>query len=92
MALKAKETLGCEKMDVLAGKGYYKGTEILACENSGITAYIPKTDTSGKQSKGLFVRRDFKYIEKNDEYVCPAGEHLINRFQTVEREMTFTKY
>jgi len=92
MALKAKETLGCDKMDVLADKGYFKGSEILACKNAGITAYIPKTDTSGKQSKGLFVRRDFKYIEKDDEYVCPAGERLINRFQTVEREMTFSKY
>lgn len=92
MALKAKETLDCDKMDVLADKGYFKGPEILACENAGITAYIPKTDTSGKQSKGLFVRRDFKYIEKDDEYVCPAGERLINRFQTIEREMTFSKY
>ena len=92
MALKAKETLGCDTMDVLADKGYFKSTEILACENAGITTYIPKTDTSGKQGKGLFVRRDFKYIEEDDEYVCPAGERLIVRFRTVEREMTFDKY
>lgn len=92
MALKAKETLGCDTMDVLADKGYFKSTEILTCENAGITTYIPKTDTSGKQGKGLFVRRDFKYIEEDDEYVCPAGERLIVRFRTVEREMTFDKY
>ena len=92
MALKAKETLGCDKMEVLADKGYFKGSEILACANGGITAYLPKTDTSGKQGKGLFVRRDFKYIEEDDEYVCPAGERLIFRFQTIEREMTFDKY
>lgn len=84
--------LGGEQMDVLADKGYFKGSEILACANEGITTYIPKTDTSGKQGKGMFVRRDFKYIEEDDEYVCPAGERLIFRFQTIEREMTFDKY
>ena len=92
MALKAKNILGCEQMDVLADKGYFKGSEILACANEGITTYIPKTDTSGKQGKGMFVRRDFKYIEEDDENVCPAGERLIFRFQTIEREMTFDKY
>ena len=60
MALKAKNILGCEQMDVLADKGYFKGSEILACAHEGITTYIPKTDTSGKQCKGMFVRRDFK--------------------------------
>ena len=92
MALKAKATLELDKMDVVADKGYFKGPEILACANEGVTAYIPKTDTSGKQSKGLFVKRDFKYIEEDNEYVCPAGERLIFRFRTVEREMTFDKY
>lgn len=92
MALRAKDILGCEKMDVLADKGYFKGPEILACANAGITAYLPKTDTSGNQAKGLFVKRDFKYIEEDDEYVCPAGERLVFRFQTIEREMTFDKY
>jgi transposase len=38
MALKAKDIMGCEKMDVLADKGYFKGPEILACANAGITA------------------------------------------------------
>lgn len=92
MALKAKETLGCDKMDVLADKGYFKGSEIHACQTAGITAYIPKTDTSGKQGKGFFVRRDFKYIEEDDEYVCPAGERLIFRYRTIEREMTLDRY
>ena len=92
MAIRAKEILGCDEMDVLADKGYFKGTEILACADENITAYIPKTDTSGKQGKGLFVRRDFKYIAEDNEYVCPAGERLIFRFRTVERGMTFDKY
>lgn len=92
MALKAKETLGCDKMDVLADRGYFKGPEILACASEGITAYLPKTDTSGKQGRGLFVRRDFKYIEADDEYSCPAGERLINRFRTIERGLTYDKY
>ncbi len=92
MARKAQKTLGRKKMDVLADKGYFKSLEILACEKSGITAYLPKTDTSGQHARGLFVRRDFKYIEEDDEYLCPAGERLIHRFRTVEKGLTLDKY
>lgn len=92
MARKAKDILGCDKMDALADKGYRNGSEILACANEGITAYLPRIDTSGKQSKGFFIRRDFKYSEEDDEYVCPTGEHLIFRFQTIEKGKTYDKY
>lgn len=92
MARKAKKTLGRKKMDVLADKGYFKILEILACENSGVTAYVPKTDTCGKQAKGLFVRRGFKYVREDDEYLCPADERLIFHFRTVEKGLTLDKY
>ncbi len=73
-------------MDVLADKGYFKGPEILACANAGITTYLPKTDTSGNQVKELFGRRDFNYTKDEDVYVYLAGERLISGFQTIERE------
>jgi len=78
MASKARQAIGTDKLSVVADRGYYSGTEIYACEQDGITTYIPKTRTSGNMAKGLFDKRDFKWIEKDNEYECPAGERLIN--------------
>ena len=73
-------------------KGYYKGTEILACVNGAITPYLAKPQTSNNRSKGMFVKSDFKYIEADDEYQCPAGERLTYRFQGFENGLALDKY
>ena len=57
-------------LKVVADRGYYKGEEILACEQSGITTFLPKPQTSGNQAKGLFGRRDFIYNSELDLYDC----------------------
>jgi len=85
MSKAAKEVVEVEVLDVVADRGYYNGGEILECERSGITPHVPKTLTSNSLSKGLFDKRDFKYIRKDDEYVCPAGERLTWRMRTMER-------
>jgi len=79
MAKQAQEATQCDDLSVLADRGYYNGEEILACDKAGITAYVPKTQTSNNQAKGLYGKRDFIYIAEDDEYVCPAGERLTNR-------------
>lgn len=76
MSRQAKKIIGCDTMTVLADKGFYKGPEILACANAGITTYLPKPQTSGNKKKGMFTKNDFQYIEADDEYQCPAGERL----------------
>jgi transposase len=92
MALQAKEALDCEDLSVLADRGYFSGAEILACENAGITAYVPKTHTSNNQAKGLFARADFVYQREDDEYECPAGERLIYRFTDDSKEHSMRRY
>lgn len=42
MSRQAKKIIGCDTMEVLADKRYYKGPEILACANAGITTYLPR--------------------------------------------------
>ena len=79
MANQAKEATDCDDLSVLADRGYYNGEEILACDKAGITAYVPKTQTSNNQARGLFGKRDFIYRSKDDEYECPAGERLTFR-------------
>ncbi|MFA9562368.1 MAG: IS1182 family transposase [Nitrospirota bacterium] len=92
MAQQAKEAMGSETLAVVADRGYFKGEEILACEQSKITTYLPKPQTSGSTKKGLFSKRDFMYHADDDEYECPAGERLIWRFETEEKGLTIHKY
>jgi hypothetical protein len=56
MAKKAKETLGVESLEVVVDRGYCNGEEVKACEQSGMTAYVPKSSSSNLK-RGLFTRR-----------------------------------
>jgi transposase len=92
MSRQAKEVIGTDKLDVVADRGYFKGEEILACDEAGITTYLPQPQVSANIAKGRFSKRDFIYIANDDEYQCPAGERLIWRFQTEENGLTVHKY
>jgi hypothetical protein len=84
MAVRAKETLGVEQLEVVTDMGYYDGAEVKQCVAARITTYIPKPITSVNQKRGLFTKQDFTYDEAKDCYQCPAGEELTFRFETVE--------
>ena len=92
MAKRTKGTLGVAHLDVVTDRGYYRGEELLACEQAGITTYLPKPQTSGNMAKGQFGKRDFIYMADDDEYECPAGERLIWRMQSIERGQTIHRY
>jgi hypothetical protein len=92
MARQAKEAIGSNELTVLADRDYFSGPEILACEAAGVTPYVPKTQTSNNQAQGLFGKRDFIYIGKDDEYECPAGERLIYRFTRYEANKNIRRY
>jgi transposase len=92
MAQQANAIIEAEELEVVADRGYFKGEEILACDEAGITTYLPKPQTSGSLSKGLFSKRDFIYIPEDDEYECPAGERLIHRLSTEEKGKTIHRY
>jgi transposase len=88
MAQQAKEAMGGETLAVVADRGYFNGEELLACEQSQITTYLPKPQTSGSTKKGLFSKRNFMYHGDDNEYECPAGERLIWRFETQEKGLS----
>jgi len=92
MAQQAKAVIATDELDAVADRGYFKGEQILACEDAGITTWLPKPQTSGSLSKGTFSKRDFIYKPEDDEYECPAGERLQWRFETVEKGQTLHKY
>ena len=92
VAKQAKEVLGVEALDVVADRGYYNGDELLACEEVGITPYVPKPLTSNNRAKGLFDKSDFIYKPDDNEYECPAGERLIYRTTSEDKGKTIHRY
>jgi len=92
MARHAREAMGVHELGVVADRGYYRAEELEACEQAGITAYVPKPKTSGNKAKGQFDRGEFDYIAEDDEYECPAGQRLIYRFTRVEDGKTLRRY
>ncbi|MCK4705583.1 MAG: IS1182 family transposase [Gammaproteobacteria bacterium] len=88
----AKAAIASDELSVVADRGYYSGNEIKACDDAGITVYLPKCQTSGNQSKGLFGKRDFIYKPETDEYECPAGQRAIYRFTGTEKGKTIKRY
>ncbi len=92
MAQKARTAIGSETLEVFADAGYFSGKEIVACEGDGITPNVPKPQTSPSKAQGRYGKQDFSYLAEEDEYLCPAGQRLTNRFSTVENEMKLHAY
>jgi transposase len=77
MARAAKEALDAEALQVLADEGYYSSTELKACEDAGITAYVPPLEGNGLPEKaGRFGFKKFSYDGAANVYTCPAGQSL----------------
>ena len=92
MATQAKEAIANNELSVVADRGYYNCNEIKASDDENIKVYLPKCQTSGNQSKGLFGKRDFIYKPEDDEYECPAGKRAIYRFTGTEKGKTIRRY
>ena len=92
IAQQVKAVLATDELTVVADRGYYNGKEIRACEQAGITTYLPKVQTSGNQAKGYFGKRDFIYHTKEDEYECPAGERATYRTTSHEQGRNIKRY
>jgi transposase len=92
MAKRAKAILAADEITVVADRGYFSSEEIKACDEAGITTYLPRPQTSGNQAKGYFGKRDFIYHPEEDEYACPAGERAIFRFSREEKGKVIKRY
>ncbi len=91
VALAAKANLELKQAEVVADAGYYNAAEVSRCAEQGLTAYVPKADTSANTARGLYGKSRFQYDANKDAYVCPAGAALTYRFATYElgRELRY---
>jgi len=84
MAKAARDAMGKRTLRALADRGYFSAPEIKACDDIGIAALVPKSQTSGAKADGRFDRADFIYIASDDQYLCPAGQRAIYRYTSIE--------
>ena len=92
MAAKAKEALGFDEIEAIADAGYYRGPDLLACRDIGVTALTPRTNTSRAKAEGRFSKEAFVYLPEEDAYRCPAGRTLTRRYDTVASGLTMLVY
>jgi transposase len=92
MAAKAKEALGAETIEALADRGFHDGKELLACDQAGVTAYVPSFSTSNAKAEGRYDKQDFVFKADEDVYLCPAGERLTYRFTSEEDGKVLRSY
>ena len=92
MANQAKAALEAENLEAFADRGYFKGEEILACDEAGITVTLPKPQTSEAKSEGRFGKQDFRYVVEEDIYICPTGEKLTHHFTNEENGLVLHHY
>jgi transposase len=92
MSEQARAAIGSEAIEAVADRGYYSGEEIVACEQAGITVYLPKPMTSGLLAKGRFGKQDFVYVTADDVYLCPAGEQLTYHYTNEEAGKMLRRY
>lgn len=78
VAKAAKEQLQQDELTVIADAGYSNGEQFQACENAGITAYVPvqRSSNTTSQNVELFAPTAFTYEAQTDRYQCPAGNWL----------------
>lgn len=86
MAGLAVKEMGQPNLQAFADRGYFSGPELKACEDAGITTFVPKPMTSNAKAEGRFDKADFIYLASDNAYQCPAGERAIYRFTTLEKE------
>src|ERR1700734_4074156 len=91
MSEQARAAIDAETIEVVADRGYYSGEEIVACEEAGVTVYLPKPMTSGLLAKGRFGKQDFVYVTADDVYLCPAGEQLTYHYTNEEEGKTLRR-
>jgi transposase len=92
VANQTKAALHTSNLEAVADRGYYKGEEILACEEAGVTVTLPKPQTSGAKAEGRFGKQDFVYLPAEDVYRCPAGEKLKYHFTVEENGQQLRRY
>ena len=87
-----RTSLGVERINAVADKGYFKVEAIAGCEAAGITPYVPKPRRSPARRSGRFPKERFRYDAGTDTYACPNGQQLKPLYISGVRDTTLMHY
>lgn len=77
MARRAQAVLGVGALEVVADAGYSNAAQFAACEQAGITPYVPPNRATNNKGDGTFFKAaSFLYDASSDTCRCPAGKAL----------------
>lgn len=82
----AMETLGVDRIEAVADRGYFKIEDIEACEKADITAYVPKPIRGPAVREGFFSKEEFRYDPDKDIFLCPRDQVLSPRHYGKSRD------
>jgi len=88
----AKDILEAETPDIVADRGYFQAEDIEACEDAGMTPFVPKPDRGPAKRQGLFPKEKFNFDPERDGYVCPGKRFLRLRSIRKERAVEIRMY
>jgi hypothetical protein len=77
VAIAAKANLEFKQAEAVADAGYYNAAEVSRCAEQGITAYIPKADTSANTAPGVIWQEPVS-LRRNEGCVCVSGGSGVN--------------
>lgn len=86
------DTLGVERIEAVADRGYFKIEDIEACERAGITAYVPRPIRGLAVNQGYFAKELFRYDPGEDVYVCPGDATLYPCYEGKVRNNRKVEY
>lgn len=76
-----KEKLDIKGLIVLADKGYYTASEFANCMENAIVPIVSKTKNEKSAPSKEYSKSKFTYLPKQDGYVCPQGNLLLNKIR-----------
>jgi len=88
----AKDALGVEEIRVLADGGYYQIDDLAACEDAGITPYVPAPKPRRYKDGERFGKANFIYDVEKDAYLCPNGSYLTRVARGEDNGKAYTQY
>ena len=88
----AMATLGVERIEAVADRGYFKIEDLEACERAGVTAYVPKPVRGAAVREGFFPKEEFLYDAERDAFTCPGGQTLASRYESRSRGIVKIDY
>lgn len=96
MAIRAKDILEVDNLNVLSDKGYYDALEIKECVDNGIIPYIPEPSPTVPKDINVpepqFYKDKFVYDKEKDVYICPAGYEMTFRTQGIHHGKVMRYY